>query len=87
MCVRPEHIDLSIGASTQCDGEGRNVLQGAIVDVSYLGAELQVLVELASGQRMVVSQANRNQPCGRRREAVSLAFRPQDCIVLPRGER
>ena len=87
VCVRPEHIDLSMGASTEGDRDGGNVLQGAIVDVSYLGAELQVLVELTSGQRMVVSQANRNQPCGRRRDAVSLAFRPEDCIVLPRGER
>ena len=87
VCVRPEHIDLSIGASTEGDRGGGNVLQGAIVDVSYLGAEFQVVVELSSGQRMVVSQTNRNQSCGRRRDAVSLVFRPEDCIVLPRGER
>ena len=87
VCVRPEHIDLSMGVGAEGERGGGNVLQGAIVDVSYLGAELQVLVELTSGQRMVVSQANRNQPCGRRRDAVSLAFRPEDCIVLPRGER
>ena len=87
VCVRPEHIDLAIGESAEGEREGRNVLRGAIVDVSYLGAELQILVELTNGQRMVISQANRNQPGGRRKDAVSLTFRAEDCIVLPRVER
>lgn len=87
VCVRPEHVDLAIGESTEGDRGDRNVLRGAIVDISYLGAEFQILVELSNGQRMVVSQANRNQPGGRRRDAVSLTFRPEDCIVLPRVGR
>ena len=87
VCVRPEHIDLTIGECAKGERKNRNFLPGSIVDVSYLGAELQILVELSNGQRVVVTQANRNQPCGRKRDAVSLTFRPEDCIVLPRGQR
>ncbi|MER8671602.1 ABC transporter ATP-binding protein [Mesorhizobium sp. M1156] len=59
LCVRPESIDLIHNMeSGAVDEPNYNVLAGTVVDVSLLGADMHVVIELPSKNRLLVVRKN-----------------------------
>ncbi len=56
--VRPEKIRLRAGASAESAGNDSNVLEGSIVDASYVGVSTQYLVRLPDGKEVLVYTQN-----------------------------
>ncbi|UVK49010.1 ABC transporter ATP-binding protein (plasmid) [Mesorhizobium sp. AR07] len=58
LCVRPEHIDIIGVDSVIADDPEYNLLIGKVVDVSLLGADMHVVVELPTRNRLLVVRKN-----------------------------
>lgn len=56
LCIRPENIDLIEGV--EGDARDYNVLAGTVVDVAPLGADVHVVIELPSKNRLLVVRKN-----------------------------
>ena len=83
--VRPERIEVLRGADRHgpAPEDGYNRLSGTIAEVIHLGADIHLLVDLASGERVLAMEKNvgrRPEPVGTQ---VSLRFPSDGCIVLP----
>ncbi len=85
--VRPEKLRvLALTDESSSAANGLNTLDGVILDASYIGVSTQYLVEIASGQRLVVyaqnietSGAAEAHPDGQR---VRLTWRPEHTFVI-----
>jgi putative spermidine/putrescine transport system ATP-binding protein/putrescine transport system ATP-binding protein len=84
MCIRPERI-LVAGPEAPAAESGSNRLPGRIVDVVNMGAEFHYIIDSAEG-RMIVVEPNRAGARTRIGDRVSLCFRAEDCVVLPKEE-
>lgn len=59
LCIRPENIDLIDGVEGGAvDNSDYNVLAGIVVDVAPLGADMHVVIELPSKNRLLVVRKN-----------------------------
>jgi ABC-type Fe3+/spermidine/putrescine transport system ATPase subunit len=82
-CIRPERIavfDASAGAAQQQTYD--NVLSGTVVDSAALAADIHLLVQLASQQRIAIVEKNLGQPVRTRGASVLLCFNAEDCLVV-----
>lgn len=81
--VRPEWMDLVPRGSAPA---GRNVVDGRVREVLYLGETLHVVVTPASGDDVRIALRNEGQlvnPLGWQvGDEVAVAWRPEDCQVL-----
>ena len=84
VCIRPERMTVA-GPEAKVQRPGDNLLQGQVVDVVNMGAEIHCIVDSAEGRLMVV-EPNREGPRVRKGDRVSLLFRAEDCAVLPPGD-
>jgi spermidine/putrescine transport system ATP-binding protein len=76
--VRPENIQLSLTPFDRPD----NCFEGRLQHVMYLGTHVQYVVELNSGDRVMVMQPKPNslpQP----NTQIYLYWSPEDCLALP----
>jgi len=81
MCIRPERI---IVAGPDAAAEpGENLLPGRVTDIVNMGAALHYIVDGPEGRMMAV-EVNRGGPRVHLGDKVSLRFRAEDCVVLPR---
>jgi spermidine/putrescine transport system ATP-binding protein len=82
LCIRPERVQLETPGST-----GQNRLPGMVERVVYVGSVVQVLVNLAPGERIQVMVQNEgNQTSFRQGDAVTAHLPVDGLRVLPRGE-
>ncbi len=82
VCVRPERIRTG-RAMPAGDAAGPvNRLRGTIRHVAHLGADIHIVVELASGDRITVSEQFTGQSLEQYEETLECAFFPSDCIVV-----
>lgn len=81
MCVRPERITVA-GADTAAEPR-ENLLPGRVADVVNMGAALHYIVDTPEG-RMIAMEANRGRARVHVGDKVSLRFRAEDCVVLPK---
>jgi ABC-type Fe3+/spermidine/putrescine transport system ATPase subunit len=82
-CIRPERIavfDASGGAAQQQAYD--NVLSGTVVDSAPLAADMHLVVQLASRQRIAVVEKNLGQAVRTRGASVLLCFNAEDCLVV-----
>jgi putative spermidine/putrescine transport system ATP-binding protein len=82
VCIRPERMTV-VGPEAIADKAGDNLLPGQVVDIVNMGAELHHVIDCAEGRMMVVEPKRGPVPEGKG-ERVSLLFRAEDCIILPR---
>jgi len=83
VCIRPERIAVA-GPEATADNAGDNLLRGQVVDIVNMGAQLHHVVDCVEGRMMVVEPNRGPLPAGKG-ERVSLLFRAEDCVVLPRA--
>jgi len=81
ICVRPERIILA-KAGKQKSGSSANQLQGQVVDMINMGAELHYGVDCAAGSLMVI-EPNRGGTRFGKGDKVYIGFGAEDCVVLP----
>ncbi|WP_244571413.1 ABC transporter ATP-binding protein [Mesorhizobium carmichaelinearum] len=84
VCVRPERIQID-AATVASAGTPVNEIRGAIRDIAHLGADLHLVVEIAGGQLLTVTEKYTGQTLEQTGQEVSISFRPRDCIVVPSG--
>ncbi|MER8543330.1 ABC transporter ATP-binding protein [Mesorhizobium sp. M1334] len=84
VCVRPERIRLGAAIESSEDSPV-NEMRGTIRDVAHLGADLHLVVEIAGGQLLAVTEKYYGQALEQPGQEVAITFLPQDCIVVPSG--
>ncbi len=83
--VRPERIEVL----READGQGGvpedsyNRLSGKIAEITHLGAEIHVLVDLAAGKRVLAIQKNLGRQPDPVGTQVALRFPADSCILVP----
>jgi len=80
VCVRPERIVI-MPAHTAAAGSDANSLEGEVVSVVNMGAQLHFVGQTAEG-RITVVQPNRQGSRFQTGEAISLHFGADDCVLL-----
>ena len=85
VCVRPERITVVSAAGPEgIEAAGpTNELHGVVVDSAFLGADLHMLIEVSSAQRIAVIKKNLGESVESSGQRVALRFAPADCIVVP----
>lgn len=81
MCIRPERI--TVAGPDDAAEPGENLLPGRVADIVNMGAALHYIVDSPEG-RMIAVEANRGRPRVHVGDKVSLLFRAEDCVVLPK---
>lgn len=82
-CVRPERIAVFAASADKSGMQAyENIMHGQVIDSAPLAADIHLLVELASGQRIAVVEKNLGQPVRTRGAAVSLCFNAEDCVIV-----
>ncbi|RWK63374.1 ABC transporter ATP-binding protein [Mesorhizobium sp.] len=84
VCVRPERIRTNAAIESFGDMP-MNKMCGTIRDIAHLGADLHLVIEIAGGQLLTVTEKYIGQTLEQSGQEVSIAFFPQDCIVVPSG--
>jgi ABC-type Fe3+/spermidine/putrescine transport system ATPase subunit len=83
IAVRPEWLDLCAPGQVPA---GENGIAGTVRDVVYLGETMHVVVALGGGALVRVALRNEGQLLNPLRwrpgDAVTVAWRPEDCKVL-----
>lgn len=85
VCVRPERILATSVGEAQSSSDSVNVFSGTVLNVAHLGADIHLVVELSTGERITVSEQFVGQQLEQTGEQVQIEFRPADCIVVPSG--
>lgn len=87
VCVRPERIEVATQGYSDNTASSRidNQLYGVVNDIIQLGADMYFIVELPNGQIVTTVEKYKGQCRLERGHSVSLTFRAEDCIVLPRS--
>lgn len=86
--VRPEKLRVTAAdeTTTTSDGPALNVLDGRVLDASYVGVSTQYLVEMRDGQRLVVYAQNLETSGAAGAladgQGVRLTWKPQHTFVL-----
>ncbi|MGE0008722.1 MAG: ABC transporter ATP-binding protein, partial [Parvibaculaceae bacterium] len=80
ICVRPERIKLTAGASGNPDTA--NSFAARVMDVTHLGGETEVRIVLDGGIDVLVVEHSSPGKTWRVGEVVAMAFSRQDCILL-----
>lgn len=85
LCVRPENVELIFEkALVSADGPEYNVLEGIVVDVAPLGADVHVVVELSRTTRMLAIRKNSGRiPNLAGGQAVRVRFSASDVLAFP----
>jgi spermidine/putrescine transport system ATP-binding protein len=82
LCIRPERVQLEAEGTT-----GQNRVPGMVERVVYVGSVMQVIVNLAPGERIQVMEQNEGERITHRQGEAVTAHLPVDALrVLPRGE-
>ena len=89
--VRPEKLRVSAADSAAPDStEQSNVLEGTVLDASYIGVSTQYLVETRDGHRLTVYAQNLETSGSSEviadGERVRLAWKPQHTFVIARPD-
>lgn len=81
VCIRPERIRVGNAATT---GGATNVneLNGTVQHVAHLGADIHIVMELASGHRITISEQFIGQSMDQYQGSLECSFFPSDCIVV-----
>ena len=82
VCVRPERLMVT-GPDARAEHAGDNLLPGRVVEIVNMGAVIHTIIETADG-RITAIEPNRDGPRARQGDAVSVRFRAEDGVVLPR---
>lgn len=65
LCIRPENIELLVGAAPEPPQDSeQNVLEGVVLDVAPLGADVHVVVELPENGRLLAIHKNVGRTSG-----------------------
>ena len=83
VCVRPERIGIHRTGQPAPTNDAVNVMRGAVFDVAHLGADVHLVIDLESGQRISAIEKNMGQPLERTGEKLTLSFGAADCIIVP----
>lgn len=79
--IRPEKINLNLYAPEVTT----NCFQGQVINVMYLGTHVHYVVELASGDRLMVRQANTGGNLPQLHTPVYAYWAATDCLALSAG--
>ena len=81
VCIRPERI--RVGNANSTDGATNvNQLSGTVQNVAHLGADIHIVMELASGYRFTISEQFIGQSMDEYQGSLECTFFPSDCIVV-----
>ncbi len=82
VCIRPERIRVG---SRETDGHNPdhiNRFHGTVQNVAHLGADIHLVVQLASGDLITISEQFTGQSLDQYGDKIEFTFLPQDCIVV-----
>ncbi|MER9865371.1 ABC transporter ATP-binding protein [Mesorhizobium sp. M0185] len=84
LCIRPEHIELmDVTQGVVSDEPDQNFLEGVVVDVAPLGADVHVVVDLPGETRLQVIRKNVGRiPTVAPGQPVRLCFAASDVLVF-----
>ena len=83
VCIRPERICAGPIKTQKPESNHLNSFHGKVANVAHLGADIHLVVEIAGGGMITVSEQFVGQKLEQSGERVQLTFRPSDCIVVP----
>jgi putative spermidine/putrescine transport system ATP-binding protein/putrescine transport system ATP-binding protein len=78
VCVRPESVEITSG------GRGDGAMLGRVAEVITLGAFRHVVLELASGDRIISACPNRPDIAFARGQEISISIPPEACVLFMR---
>jgi putative spermidine/putrescine transport system ATP-binding protein/putrescine transport system ATP-binding protein len=78
ICVRPESVEISSGTP------GAGAMAGRVADVVTLGAFRHVVLDLASGDRIISACPNRPDIAFARGQEISVSIPPEACVLFAR---
>ncbi|MBF2077853.1 MAG: ABC transporter ATP-binding protein [Synechococcales cyanobacterium T60_A2020_003] len=76
--IRPEKIHVSLDAPES----GMNCFEGRLKNVMYLGTHVHYLIELLSGDRLMVMQPNRLESLPESHTPIHVYWSANDCLAL-----
>ena len=86
ICIRPERIDIFRRGEESDTGNGDvNKIDGTIIDVAHLGADIHLVVEIFDDRRITATEQFMGQTLEQAGEEVTITFRPEDVIIVPAG--
>lgn len=85
VCLRPERLKIShrIEDNNKDLNGYINSIHGTVVDVAYLGPNINIMVELENKFNIIVVEKNIGQTVKKTGQKVTIVFKPNDCIVVP----
>jgi len=81
-CIRPERIAVFDAGASGAQSIYQNILAGTVIDSAPLAADIHLLVQLPSQQRVAIVEKNLGQPVRTRGTPVSLCFNAEDCLIV-----
>lgn len=84
LCIRPERLDLLADISAQ-EENSKIFLPAHIVEITLLGPVKQILVELLTGEKITIVQANRSITALKTGQPVQVSFSAGDAILITAG--
>ena len=81
-CIRPERIAVFDAGASGAQSIYQNILTGTVIDSAPLAADIHLLVQLPSQQRVAIVEKNLGQPVRTRGTPVSLCFNAEDCLIV-----
>ncbi len=82
VCIRPERIRVHHTASENATDRLTNQFSGTVLNIAHLGADIHIVLELASGDRITVSEQFTGQSLDRYTGTLRCTFYPSDCIIV-----
>jgi ABC-type Fe3+/spermidine/putrescine transport system ATPase subunit len=85
-CIRPECLQIRGRNEDHLETNPKpmNTIEGSIKDVMYLGSELEIIIALDGGGEITAIEKNGRQANRNRGEAVTVAFKPSNLIIIGR---
>lgn len=81
--IRPENLQLLRMQPPQIQSDPMNWLEGALLDVRYLGTHVHCVIQTTTGQHLIVRQPT-TSAVEKIVGPVYVAWRPHDCLAIPR---
>jgi putative spermidine/putrescine transport system ATP-binding protein/putrescine transport system ATP-binding protein len=80
--IRPERVIVGLGSSPPSDSE-KTVLLGHVVDVTHLGPNLHLWIQLKTGRRVLAIEKDVGRATIRKGERAHVVLHASDCVILP----
>lgn len=82
VCIRPERIRVGPRETDGQSPDHINRFHGTVQNVAHLGADIHLVVQLASGDLITISEQFTGQSLDQYGDKIEFTFLPQNCIIV-----